>query len=100
MAVDYKYIKEKEHILDMANKGYQLRNKTSGGQGKGKQGIAENKAPKGYHDGLHQGHLNARKEVADLFDKHLCVCTQSPAPNKNQLKALEKFKKFLNWREE
>lgn len=44
-AVEQKYIKE------YANKGYQLRNKTSGSQGVGKKGIADNKPAKDYYDG-------------------------------------------------
>ncbi len=91
---------EQKHILDMANKGYQLRNKTSGSQGKGKQGIADNKAAKGYHDGLHQGYKNAQKYVANLFEKHLTYGKRSDKPNKNQEKALEKFKEFLNYESE
>lgn len=88
---------EQKHILDMANKGYQLRNKTSGSQGEGKQGIADNKSPKGYRDGLKQGYKNAQRDVKNLFDKHLNYSKKSDKPNKNQEKALEKFKEFLNW---
>lgn len=53
--------KEQEYIKKYADKGYQLRNKTLGGQGKGKFGIAENKPSKGYYDGKKQG----RKDLAD-----------------------------------
>ena len=86
---------EQEYIKIMANKGYQLRNKTSGSQGKGKQGIAENKPSRGYYDGLKQGYKNAQKFVANLFDKHLNYSKKSDKPNKNQEKALEKFKDFI-----
>ena len=86
---------EQKHILDMANKGYQLRNKTSGSQGKGKQGIADNKAAKGYYDGLRQGYKNAQRDVAHLFEKHLVYSKRSDKPNKLQEKALEKFERFL-----
>ena len=89
--------KEQEYIKEYANLGYQLRNKTSGGQGKGKMGIADIKAAKGYYDGLLQGYKNAQKYVANLFDKHLNYSKKSEKPNKNQEKALEKFKEFLNW---
>ena len=87
---------EQRYIKEMANKGYQMRNKTSGGQGKGKQGIADNKAAKGYYDGLAQGYKNAQKYVANLFDKHLNYSKKSDKPNKNQEKAIEKFEEFLN----
>lgn len=88
---------EKQYILKFANRGYQLRNKTGGSQGKGKFGIDDNKAPKGYYDGLKQGYKNAQKFVANLFEKHLDYSKKSDKPNKLQEKALEKFKVFLNW---
>lgn len=87
---------EQSLIKAYANRGYQLYNHTSGGQGKGKQGIGEGKTPKGYHDGLAQGYKNAQKYVANLFKKHLNYSKKSDKPNKNQEKALEKFKEFLN----
>lgn len=89
--------KEQYYIKKVANLGYQLRNKTSGSQGKGKVGIADNKPPKGYRDGLLQGYKNAQKMVANLFDKHLVYGKKSDKPNKNQEKAMEKFKMFLDW---
>ena len=88
---------EQYFIRKYANAGFQLRNKTSGSQGKGKQGLDDNKAPKGYYDGLKQGYKNAQKYVANLFEKHLQYSKKSDKPNKNQEKAAEKFKAFLNW---
>lgn len=88
---------EQYYIRKYANAGYQLRNKTSGSQGKGKQGLDDNKVPKGYYDGKKQGYLDAQKFVANLFDKHLQYSRKSEKPNKNQEKAAEKFKAFLNW---
>lgn len=87
--------KEQEYIRAMADRGYQLRNKTGGGQGKGKHGIAENKPARGYHDGLKQGYKNAQKFVANLFEKHLNYSKKSEKPNKLQEKALAKFEDFL-----
>lgn len=89
--------REQEWIRKCAFKGYQLRNKTTGSQGVGKKGLDDQKAPKGYYDGLKQGYKNARKEVAHLFAKHLNYSKKSDKPNKIQEKALEKFKEFLNW---
>ena len=89
--------KEQEWIRIMANKGFQLRNKTSGSQGKGKFGIDNNKSAKGYYDGLKQGYKNAQKYVANLFDKHLNVLTKKEPPTKLQEKALEKFNDFMRW---
>ncbi len=88
---------EKEQYYERlyASKGYQLYNRTAGGQGKGKYSLDNQKSPKGYYDGLKQGYKNARKEVAHLFDKHLVFAQKSPKPNKIQAKAAEKFRNFL-----
>lgn len=88
--------REQEWIYTCALKGFQLRNKTTGSQGVGKRGLDDQKAPKGYYDGLKQGYKNAQKYVANLFDKHLTYGKKSDKPNKNQEKALEKFKEFLD----
>jgi hypothetical protein len=88
--------KEQYYIKMYANAGYQLRNKTSGSQGEGKHGIADNKPPKGYYDGKKQGYRDAQKFVKNLFDKHLKYSKKSDKPNKNQEKALAKFEEFLN----
>lgn len=90
---------EQDFIKYYANKGYQLRNKTTGSQGEGKRGLGEAKSPKGYRDGLAQGYKNAQKYVANLFDKHLNYSKKSEKSNKLQEKALEKFREFLDWRE-
>lgn len=87
--------KERHYIHDYASSGFQLKNKTSGGQGKGKVGIAENRPSKGYHDGLKQGYENARREVKHLFDLHLNAVVKSDKPNKVQEKALQKFKDLI-----
>lgn len=88
--------KEQYFIKKYANAGYQLRNKTAGSQGKGKQGIAPNRPSKTYYDGLQQGYRNAQKYIADLFAKHLDVTTKKQPPNKNAEKALKKFNDFIN----
>lgn len=51
---------------------------------------------KGYREGVAYGYLKARKEVANLFQKHLKFSKISDKPNKNQDKALAKFEDFLN----
>lgn len=86
---------EQRYIRKYANAGYQLRNKTAGGQGKGKSGIDDNRPAKTYYDGLRQGYKNAQRFVANLFDKHLDYRQKSGKPNKNQEKAAQKFKDFL-----
>lgn len=92
----YAYVGQAKHLLTRIAQhlsGYQ--HKTSGSQGKGKSGIADNKPSKGYYDGLAQGYKNAQKFVANLFDKHLVYGKKSDKPNKNQEKALAKFEQFL-----
>ena len=91
--------REQYYIQWCANEGYQLRNKTTGSQGEGKRALDDYKSPKGYREGLRQGYLNARREVAHLFELHLNFSQKSDKPNKNQEKAAEKFKAFLNWSE-
>lgn len=88
---------EQYYIKQYADNGYQLRNKTSGGQGVGKTQIDDIRPTKGYRDGLIQGRKNASKEIARLFEKHLNYSKKSDKPNKNQDKALIKFEEFLNY---
>lgn len=85
---------EQDFIKLYANAGYQMRNKTAGGQGEGKFEIAETKPKKGYLEGLHKGYENARRDVAKLFDKNLTFGINGK-PNKNKENALKKFQEFL-----
>lgn len=86
--------KEQHFIKVYANAGFQMRNKTAGGQGEGKFEIAETKPRKTYQEGIKQGYEKARKEIAKLFDKNL-VCHINGKENKNKAKAYEKFKLFI-----
>ncbi len=86
---------EQKYIRQYAQAGYQLRNKTAGGQGEGKKQIDEYRPVKGYHDGLKQGYINASREIAHLFDLHLTVATKKDPPTVHQKNALEKFEAFL-----
>ena len=90
---------EKYFIKKYAGSGYQLRNKTSGGQGDGKSGINENKPSKGYYDGKKQGYKDAQKFVANLIEKYLDVTIRGKE-TVNAKKALEKFNNFINPEEE
>ncbi len=87
--------KERYYIKAYADAGYQLRNKTDGGQGEGKHGIDRNKPAKGYYDGVEQGRRKARREIADLFNKHLDYKPKSEPPTRWQVKAMEKMKVIL-----
>jgi hypothetical protein len=86
---------EQKYIKQYANAGYQMRNATSGSQGVGKKGLDNARPTRTYYDGLEQGYKNAQKEVAHLFYLHLDYKTKSDKPNKNQQKAYQKFKDFL-----
>lgn len=92
--------KEQYYIKMYANAGYQMKNSTTGSQGKGKEGLDNSKPPKNYYDGLNQGFRNAQKFVANLFDKHLDYKQKSDKPNKNQDKAMQKFADFLDYESE
>jgi hypothetical protein len=87
--------KEQYFIKRYANAGWQMRNATSGSQGVGKKGLDNARPTRTYYDGLAQGYKNAQKEVAHLFNLHLDYKSKSDKPNKNQQKALQKFKDFL-----
>ena len=90
---------EKRYILEWSNQGYQLKNRTAGSQGVGKNGIAEQKQPRGYYDGKKQGYLDARKFIRKLFDKNLVVAINGKE-TVNKQKALQKFYDFIAPEEE
>ena len=86
---------EQKYIKQYANAGYQMRNSTAGSQGKGKHGLDNQKPSRSYYDGLEQGRKNTQRFIVELFAKHLDYKTKSEKPNKNQEKAYQKFKDFL-----
>lgn len=87
---------EQYYIKMYARNGYQLRNKTAGGQGEGKSKIDDYRPAKGYRDGLDQGRKNLAKELSHIIDKHLVV-TLKPSKENNKVsqKAFEKFNELL-----
>lgn len=88
---------EQYWILQYTKAGYQARyNKTSGGQGEGKEKINEFKPSRGYRDGLKRGYINASRDIAHLFEKHLDYKPKNYPPNRYQKQAMEKFEEFLN----
>lgn len=96
---------ERRFVLEYASKGYQLRNKTSGGQDKGKYGIAEQKPSKGYYDGLKQGYINARRDVKEFFDNYLRYLPKNKEEcfkKDGTLKMIytKKYIEFRDWLEE
>lgn len=86
--------KEQYFIKTYSNEGFQLYNHTTGSQGKGKEGLKET-VKKGYQQGVAYGYSKAQKEVTNYFEKHLNVSVKKEG-NKNQEKALEKFKNFID----
>lgn len=86
---------EQKYIKQYANAGYQMRNATSGSQGVGKKGLDNQKPSRSYYDGLEQGRKNTQRFIADLFAKHLDYRPKKDPPNAYQIRAMEKFKDFL-----
>lgn len=62
--------KERQYIRMYAN-GYQLLNKTTGGQDGAKHGLDADVQVKGYNKGVKYGRAKALKEVAEYFGKYL-----------------------------
>lgn len=85
--------KEQFYIQECAKAGYQLRNKTAGGQGEGKMQIDEYRPAKGYIEGLKKGSENLRKELKHIIERYLIITLKKN--NKSSQKALEKFNKLL-----
>lgn len=83
---------ERYYIKYYAALGFQLRNKTLGGQGEGKAGISENKPSKGYYDGKKQGRKDLAKELKSAV-KYLNI-TPKDAGKRAQA-ALDKFTRLL-----
>lgn len=90
---------ERHFIRVYANCGYQLRNKTAGGQCEGKTQIDEYRPQKGYRDGIKQGKKNLARELSHIIDTHLTVeLRPEKAHNKVSQKAFEKFMGLLDER--
>ena len=88
---------ERHYIKLYADKGFQLRNKTAGGQGKGKVQIDEYRPSKTYRDGLLQGRKNLARELSHIAEKHLEIrLREGKEHNKVSQKALEKFMLLMN----
>lgn len=84
-------------IKRYAKNGYQLRNKTAGGQGEGKKQISEYRPAKGYYDGITQGKKTLARELSHIMEKHLAVeLKPEKRGNKVSEKQLEKFNRLLD----
>lgn len=95
---EFQLNKEEQYwIKKCADKGYQLRNKTSGSQGEGKSQIADYRPAKGYHDGIAQGKKTLARELSHIMEKHLTVeLKPEKRGNKVSEKQLEKFNRLLD----
>lgn len=92
--------KEQYYIKAYAQNGYQLRNKTAGGQGDGKKQINEYRPSKGYRDGIKQGRINLARELKHIIDTHLIVTIRHDKEhNKVSQKSFEKFWQLLEEKE-
>lgn len=91
--------REQYWIKRMAEEGYQLRNHTMGGQGKGKTGIDWHESRKTYTEGIKRGEKKTREYVSGLFKRYLTFDVIQPM-NKNKQKAYNKFKEFIDIEEE
>lgn len=85
---------EEKYYIKLMSQGYQLLNKTAGGQGQGKFDIAERKPPKTYREGLKQGEINALRRVKVLFDKYLTYDIKG-ACNAVKQRKKEEFEEML-----
>ncbi len=91
--------KEKYYIKLYADKGYQLRNVSLGGQGENRASgsIGERKAPKGYLQGVQQGRKNLARELSSIAEKHLIIRLKPEKEhNKVSQKQYEKFMDLIN----
>lgn len=90
--------KEKYYIKLYADKGYQLRNVSLGGQGENRASgsIGERKAPKGYLQGVQQGKKVLARELSAIAEKHLKIeIRDDKKHNKISQKQYEKFMNLL-----
>lgn len=83
-------------IKEYASMGYQLRNKTAGGQADKKGMDLENTG--GYYKGVAYGRAKAIKEIKVFFEKYLDFVIKGK-PNKIKERKLEEFREMLHDKE-
>lgn len=90
--------KEQYYIKKAADAGYQLKNSTTGSQGKGKKGLENGRPSKTYYDGLERGRQKALEEIAHLFRLHLDYAPKprnGKPPTKLQEKAMRRMDEIV-----
>lgn len=85
---------ERTSIRKAAEQGFQLYNKNSGGQDKGKSALGDSEGIGGYRKGKAAGEEKLRLKVKEYFDKYLDPVIKG-APNKIKERKLEEFKNFI-----
>jgi hypothetical protein len=86
--------KEQYYIKKAADAGYQLKNSTTGSQGRGKKGLENGRPARGYWDGVSQGEKRLAQELKHIIDTHLVISLKKET--KTSRKALEKFFTLLD----
>ena len=89
---------EQDFIKRWADMGYQLFNRTGGGQGDGKKAFDNQRSARGYYDGLEAGKKKAREEIAHLFRLHLDYAPKprdGKPPTKLQEKAMRRMDEIV-----
>ena len=88
---------EQKYIRQYAQSGYQLRNKTAGGQGEGKKQIDDYRPSKGYRYGIEQGKRMLARELLSIAEKHLKIdLREDKRGNKISQKQYEKFMALIH----
>lgn len=88
---------EQYWIKCYADNGYQLRNKTAGGQGEGKKQIDDYRPSKGYRDGIKQGKKMLARELLSIAEKHLKIdLRDDKRGNRISQKQYEKFMALIH----
>ncbi len=88
--------KEREYIQKAIDAGWNVKNKTGGGQDEGKEKIADYRPAKGYQDGVQQGKKSLARELSHIINTHLVVSLKpEKMNNKVSIRALEKFNDLL-----
>lgn len=90
---------EKYYIRLYAEKGYQLRNVSLGGQGENRSSgsIGDRKQPRSYSEGVQQGKKALAKELSSIADKHLTIAVKPEKQgNKVSERQRNKFMELIN----
>lgn len=91
--------KEKYYIRLYAEKGYQLRNVSLGGQGENRSSgsISDRKQPRTYSEGVQQGKKSLAKELSSIAEKHLTIAVKPEKQgNKVSERQRDKFMELIN----